>query len=277
MGLRISTNVQSLAAQRNLGIAHSAQSNSLEKLASGSRIYRASDDAAGLAISEKMRAHIRSMRQDVRNAQDGISMIQTAEGGMNEIGNILIRFRELSTQAASDTISDVERGFVDKEVQQLRAEVDRIANSTEFNGSKILNGQGTMAEIHVGLHNDPLNDRYQYDMAKTNVTTDRFGLSGITVADKASAQNNLDQIDEAIKILSDNRAELGALQNRLQSTINNLQIYDENMSTARSRIYDVDVAAETAELTKQNILSAAGTAVLSQANQNNMMALKLVG
>lgn len=277
MGLRIATNTQSIAAQRNLGINTAAQKASLEKVASGSRIVRAADDAAGLAISEKMRASIRSVRQDVRNANDGISMIQTAEGGMNEIGNILVRFRELSIQAASDTITDTERGFIDKEVQQLHQEVDRIAKSTEFNGHKLLDGEGQTLDIQVGLNNNAHLDRFMYDTSKTNATTDRLGLGGISVASKESAQENLGKVDEAIKLLSGNRAELGALQNRLQSTVNNLNIYDENLSAARSRIYDVDMASETAELTKQNILSQAGVSVLSQANQNNMSALKLLG
>ncbi len=276
MGLRISTNTQSLAAQRNLGINSGAQKASLEKLASGARITRAADDAAGLAISEKMRASIRSVRQDVRNANDGISMIQTAEGGMAEVGNILVRFRELSTQAASDTLSNTERGFIDKEVQQLSQEVNRISNVTEFNGHKLLNGTGDQMEIQVGLNNDPENDRFKYAPEKTNVAMSHLGIEGITVADKASAQGNLTKIDDAIKTLSENRAELGALQNRLQSSVNSMNVYDENMSAARSRIYDVDMASETAELTKENILSQAGVSVLSQANQNNMMALKLI-
>lgn len=276
MGLRIATNVQSIAAQRNLGISHDAQNRSLEKLASGSRINRAADDAAGLAISEKMKAAIRSVRQDVRNANDGISMIQTAEGGMNEVGNILIRFRELSTQAASDTVGDVERSFIDKEVQQLKQEVDRIANVTEFNGHKLLNGQGELMEIQVGLNNSPDLDRFRYDVSKTNVSLAALGLESIGVSEKASAQENLGKVDEAIKLLSGNRAELGALQNRLQSSINSLNVYDENISAANSRIRDVDMASETAELTKENILSQAGTSVLSQANQNNMLALKLI-
>ncbi|MDR3608860.1 MAG: flagellin [Oligoflexia bacterium] len=277
MGLRISTNTQSLAAQRNLGVNSMAQKNSLEKLASGSRINRAADDAAGLAISEKMRASIRSVRQNIRNANDGISMIQTAEGGMNEVGNILVRFRELSTQAASDTVSDVERGFIDKEVQQLKSEVSRIADSTEFNGHHLLNGEGGKLEFQIGLHNKAELDRFQYDAEKTNVGLDKLGLGGISVADKGSAQENLDKVDEAIRVLSGNRAELGALQNRLQSGVNSMTIYDENMSAARSRIYDVDMASETAELTKQNILSQAGVSVLSQANQNSQLALKLIG
>lgn len=300
MGLRIATNTQSLSAQRNLGINSNAQKNSLEKMASGSRINRAADDAAGLAISEKMRASIRSIRQDLRNANDGVSMIQTAEGGLNEIANILIRFRELSIQAASDTVGETERGFMDKEVQQLRQEIDRISNSTEFNGRRLLSGgrqdpsrgpasddmpePGTeefekmnRLEIQVGFNNDPTLDRFYYDLSKTDASTERLGLAEINVATKEAAQGNLAKIDDAIKNLSENRAELGALQNRLQSTISNLQIYDENLSAARSRIYDVDMASETAELTKNNILTSAGVSVLSQANQNNMLALKLLG
>lgn len=277
MGLRVSTNTQSISAQRNLGQTGAAQKANLEHLASGSRIYRAADDAAGLAISEKMRAHIRSDRQAVRNANDGISMIQTAEGGMNEVGNILVRFRELSIQAASDTVGDVERGFIDKEVQQLASEVNRIAVSTEFNGKKLLNGEGEMMEVQVGLMNDPENDRFQYDPSKTNASLANLGLDGITTASKQDSQENLTRIDEAITRLTENRAELGAMQNRLVSTVNNLQIYDENLSSARSRIYDVDMASETADLTKNNILNQAGVSVLSQANQNNMLALKLLG
>ncbi len=276
MGLRIATNTQSLAAQRNLGLNSSAQKNSLEKLASGSRINRAADDAAGLAISENMRGQIRSIRQDVRNASDGISMIQTAEGGMHEVANILIRFRELSIQAASDTIGDTERGFIDKEVQSLVQEMDRIAQATEFNGRTMLNGDGERLEVQIGTQNNPELDRFVFDVGKINTTTKRLGVDGISVSTKEAAQENLGKVDSALKILTENRAELGALQNRLQSTINNLQIYDENLSAARSRIYDVDMASETAELTKNNILTTAGTAVLSQANQNNLLALKLI-
>jgi len=277
MGLRINTNTQALAAQRNLGINNDAQRTSLEKLASGSRINHASDDAAGLAISEKMRASIRSIRQDVRNANDGISMIQTAEGAMNEVSNILVRFRELSIQGASDTIGDVERGFIDKEVQQLHQEVDRISQATEFNGKKLLNGEGGLMDIQIGQNNNPGQDRFQYDAGKTNVTTDRLGLSGLSTATKEQSQENLSKIDAAISTLSGNRAELGALQNRLQSSVNSLMIYDENLSSAKSRIKDVDMATETSELTRNNILTQANVSVLSQANQNNMVALKLLG
>jgi len=276
MGLRISTNVQSQAAQRNLGVNSAAQKLSLEKMASGSRITRAADDAAGLAISEKMKATLRSVRQDLRNGNDGVSMIQTAEGGMNEIGAALVRFRELSIQAASDTIGDTERGFIDKEVQQLKLEVDRISQSTEYNGAKLLNGDGPAKDIQIGWNNDPTQDRFVYEMSKTSATAEHLGIGDISVADKESAQGNLTKIDHAIKTLTENRAELGALQNRLQASMNNLQIYDENLSGANSRIRDVDMASETAELTRTNILTQASTSVLSQANQNSNLALKLL-
>jgi len=277
MGLRINTNTQSIAAQRHLGTNNRAQQQSLEKMSSGTRISRAADDAAGLAISENMRASIRSIQQDSRNANDGISLIQTAEGGMNEIGNILIRFRELSIQAATDTLTDVERGFIDKEVQQLHAEVDRISESTQFNGRKILSGQEEeVLEIQVGQGNDEAIDRFKVDLGKINVSTLSLGLEEFNTKTKEAAQMNLSKIDGAIRKLSENRADMGALQNRLQSTIANLDIYNENLSAARSRIYDVDMASETAELTKRNILSQAGVSVLSQANTNNTLALKLI-
>ena len=277
MGLRINTNVQSLTAQRNLGIASTKQQGSLEKLASGTRISKASDDAAGLAISEKMRADIRSLRQDSRNANDGISMVQVAEGGMNEVSNILTRFRELSIQASSDTIGDKERGFINKEVTQLRSEIDRISQTTEFNGRKLLVGEGDKLDIQVGINNSAENDRFHYDTQKMNTSLGALGLSDINTESKQAAQSNLSKIDNAITILSENRSEVGALQNRLQSSIANINVYDENLSAARSRIFDVDMAAETSELTKSNILTQAGVSVLSQANQNAMGALKLLG
>jgi flagellin len=277
MGLRINTNVQSLIAQRNLGVSNQQQQSSLQKISSGTRIAKAADDSAGLAIAEKMKADIRSLRQDNRNANDGISMVQVAEGGMNEVSNILTRFRELSIQASSDTIGDKERGFINKEMVQLRSEVDRISNTTEFNGRKLLSGQGDKLEIQVGLNNSPENDRFAFDVQKLNTSAAALGVDGVNTETKEAAQQNLAKIDNAIKTLSENRSEVGALQNRLQSSISNLSIYEENLSAAKSRIYDVDVASETAELTKSNILTQAGTAVLSQANNNAMGALKLLG
>ena len=277
MGLRINTNIQSLIAQRNLGVSSTKQASSLEKISSGTRIAKAADDSAGLAISAKMTADIRSLRQDNRNANDGISLVQVAEGGMNEIGNILTRFRELSIQAASDTIGDKERGFINKEMTQLRGEIDRIASTTEFNGRKLLVGEGDKLEIQVGLNNSPEKDRFVFDTQKMNVGSHALGVADVNTETKEAAQENLGKIDNAIKQLSENRSEVGALQNRLSASVSNLTIYEENLSAAKSRIYDVDVASESSELTKHNILSQAGTAVLSQANQNALGALKLLG
>ena len=277
MGLRINTNVQSLVAQRNLGVSNMKQQSSLEKISSGTRIARAADDSAGLAISEKMKADIRSLRQDNRNANDGISLVQVAEGGMNEISNILTRFRELSIQAASDTIGQKERGFINKEMVQLRSEVDRISATTEFNGRKLLAGDGDKLEIQVGLNNSPEHDRFVFDTQKLNTSAKALGVGDVNTETKEAAQQNLQKVDDAIKMLSENRSEVGALQNRLTSSVSNLAIYEENLSAANSRIRDVDIASETSELTKANILSQAGTAVLSQANNNSMSALKLLG
>lgn len=276
MGFRIATNVQSLSAQRTLNMNREAQNRSLEKLSAGERITRAGDDAAGLAISEKLKAEIRSMRQANRNANDGISLIQTGEGGLNEIQNILIRLRELSMQAASDTVGDVERGFTNKEVQNLVAEIQRIAEVTKFNGKSLLDGTGEPLEFQVGTHNNPVHDRLVYDTKTADSTIEKLGMTELNVVTKVAAQGNLEKLDEAIRIVNDNRANFGALQNRLQSTINNLMVAEENLSAANSRIRDVDVASETSELTKRNILMQSGTAMLAQANSNGMMALKLI-
>jgi flagellin len=277
MGLRINTNTQALAAQRYLGLNHQAQNHSLEKLASGSRIVRAADDAAGLAISEKLKSHIRSMRQAERNANDGVSLVQVAEGGMNETGNILTRMRELSIQSASDTIGDTERGFINKEITGLKEEIDRIAKSTEFNGRKLLDGNEESLDIQVGIGNNDFQDRFKFNAKNLNSTLEALGLTQIDNSTKENSQNNLDLLDRAITRVNGNRAELGALQNRLQSTINNLGIYRENLSAANSRIRDCDIAEETSELTKNNILSQATVSVLGQANQNSQLALKLLG
>ncbi len=277
MSLRIATNTQAIAAQRHLGINYHHQNNALEHLSSGSRINRAGDDAAGLAISEKLKANIRSMKQATRNANDGIALVQVAEGSMNEISNILIRLRELSIQASSDTIGDVERGFVNKEVQHLKEEINRIAASTEFNGTRLLDGSSPSLDIQVGIHNDAFNDRFVFDAKNLVTTLDSLGIDSVDVSKKEVAQGNMAKIDDAITRLNGNRASLGALQNRLGSTINNLQIYTENLAGANSRIRDTDMAEETSELTKYNILTNANMSVLGQANTNPQMALKLLG
>ncbi len=276
MGLRINTNVPSISAQRNLGIQRDWQDRSMQKLASGERITRASDDAAGLAISEKLKAEIRSTRQAARNTNDGISVIQTAEGGLNEISNILVRLRELSIQSASDTVGETERGFSDLEVQHLKQEVSRIAETTKFNGLYLLNGQDNDLEFQVGTGSSAEKDRMVYKSATADSRAESMGINELSVTTKEGAQQNLDKIDGAIMKVSGNRASLGALQNRLQSTVNNLMVTDENLSAANSRIRDADIASESAELARRNILTAAGTAVLAQANSSGAMALKLL-
>ncbi len=276
MGLRINTNTASLNAQRNLMGTKLGLDRSLERLSSGFRINRAGDDAAGLAISENLRAQIRGLRQASRNAQDGVSLVQVAEGSLNEISSILIRLRELAVQAASDTIGPVERQFLNVEFDQLLSEIDRIADSTEFNGTQLLSGTGSILDFQVGTRNDPNIDRLSFDASKADANTAALGMNLTSVADKASAQNTLAAIDSAIVSVSAMRADFGAIQNRLQSTISNLAVSVENMSAANSRIRDVDVAEETAELTKNNILLQAGTSVLAQANQTAQTALTLL-
>ena len=276
MGLRINTNVASLNAQRNLSGTRVSQQKTLEQLSSGQRINRAGDDAAGLAISENLKAQIRGLGQAERNAQDGISLVQIAEGGLSEVSNILIRLRELAVQAASDTIGPTERKFLNVEFEQLTAEVDRIANSTEFNRVPLLNGTGAVFDIQIGTRNDPLSDRLTFDASSADINVAALGLNLASVADKISAQNSLASIDQAIVSVSGIRADFGALQNRLQSTINNLQISVENLSAANSRVRDADIAKSTAELTKNNILMQAGTSVLAQANQSTTSALSLI-
>jgi len=276
MGLRINTNVASLNAQRNLLGTKWGLDKSLERLSSGYRINRAGDDAAGLAISENLRAQIRGLKQASRNAQDGVSLVQVAEGGLNEISSIMIRLRELAVQAASDTIGPVERQFLNVEYDQLVSEIDRIADGTEFNGTQLLSGTGSVLDFQVGTRNDPNIDRLTFDASKADANSAALGINLTSVADKASAQNSLAAIDAAIVSVSAMRADFGAIQNRLQSAIGNIAVSVENLSAANSRIRDVDVAEETAELTRNNILLQAGTSVLAQANQTSNTALSLL-
>lgn len=276
MGLRINTNTASLNAQRVLWGTKLGLDKSMEKLASGFRINRAGDDAAGLAISENLKAQIRGLKQAQRNAQDGISLVQVAEGAMNEVSSIMIRLRELAVQAASDTVGPVERQFLNVEYDQLTSEIDRISEGTEFNGTQLLAGTGSILDFQVGTRNNPQIDRISFDASKADASSAALGVNLTSVADKASAQNSLAAIDQAIVSVSGMRADFGALQNRLQSTISNLQISSENLSAANSRIRDVDIAEETSELTSKNILLQAGTSVLAQANQQSNVALGLL-
>jgi len=277
MGLRIATNVASLNAQKNLVSTNRALNQSLARLSSGHRINQASDDAAGLAISENLRAQIRGLGQANRNSNDGVSLVQVAEGGLNEVSNMLIRLRELAIQASSDTIGDVERKFLDVEYQQLKSEVQRIAEATSFNGYDLLNGSGGIIDIQVGVHNDPFKDRISFNTSAANATLGALGITVESVATKEQAQASLEVVDQGMISVNAIRANFGAMQNRLQSTINNLNIAHENLSAANSRIRDADIAKESAELTRNSILTQAGISVLSQANGIQQVALKLLG
>ncbi|WP_141732545.1 flagellin N-terminal helical domain-containing protein [Oligoflexus tunisiensis] len=292
MGLRIKTNVPSLIAQRRLSNTTADMQSNMEKLSSGQRINKSADDAAGLAISETMTGKIRSMSQAQRNANDGISLIQVAEGSMNEISSILIRMRELATQSASDTIGNLERSYTNKEYTQLVDEIDRIANTTEFNGLNLLggsdknNGIGNLT-IHVGAGDGLVEntDTINIDIDSVKLDTEVLGLGaeaeiGPVEADgdfdRQTAAEKLTTIDNAIKTVAGNRATLGAKQSRLTSTINNLGVQIENMSTSRSRIRDVDFAEVTAQFTQNRILGQAGSSVLAQASSIPELALKLL-
>ena len=278
MGLRIATNVSSLTAQRHLRNTRRLLDRSLERLSSGYRINKAGDDAAGMAISEKLRAKTRGLIQAQRNASDGISLIQVAEGGLTEIQNILVRLRELGVQAASDTIGVKERRYLDEEYQSLKEEIDRIANVTEFNGTVLLDGTGGSLDFQVNTGGLNLLgvDRISFDAFKSDVNIDKLGMEELGVATKVDAQRSLVIIDKAIESVSSTRGELGAIDNRLVSTIRNLAVSVENLSAANSRIKDVDIASETAELTRNSILMQAGTSVLKQANSVPEMALSLL-
>ena len=276
MALVITTNVASLNAQKNLAGTNRAMDTSLARLSSGFRINQAADDAAGLAISENLRAQIRGLGQASRNSQDGISLVQVAEGGLNEISNMLIRLRELGVQAASDTIGDTERKFLDVEYQQLKSEIQRVSEVTTFNGYDLLNGTGGIMDVQVGVHNDPFKDRISFNTAAANSTLASLGISAENVGTKEGAQISLEAIDNAMVSVNAMRANFGAMQNRLTSTMNNLAIAHENLSAANSRIRDTDVAKESAELTRNSILKQAGVSVLGQANATQQVALKLL-
>ena len=307
MGLRIRTNVASLNAQRRLGNSTSELQASGNKLASGQRINKAADDAAGLAISENLRADVRSLTQARRNAQDGVSLVQTAEGGLMETTNMLVRLRELAVQSASDTVGNTEREFLDKEYKALKSEIDRIANSTEFNGTRLLvgnaevssdlaNGENTYpleiqvskdyysnadsldAENPVNVIRIDLQDINAFSTGENSLRLDEAveggEIAGIDL--KKGAQMSIGRLDEAITKVNEYRAYLGSIQNRLGSTISNLGIQTENLDTARSRIRDTDFAAETAKYTQTKIMQQAGTSVLAQANQQPTVALNLL-
>lgn len=277
MGIRISTNVAAINAQRTMSSGQREIQKSMAQLASGSRITKSADDAAGLAISENLKSQARSYVQAQRNSNDGISMVQTAEGGLSEISNILTRMRELAIQSSSDTVSDRERGFTDKEVQQLKAEMQRISQTTRFGSTRLLDGSGGTFDFQVGINNEESEDRIQYDASVTNAQIDELGVDSFDFTSKEGAQSALSTIDQAQSQVNGYRATLGALQNRLQSTADNIGVMHENISAANSRIRDTDIASATSEMTRNSILLNANTTVLSQANQVPQLALKLLG
>lgn len=277
MGMRVTTNLAALNAQRNLVGSQRNINKSMAQLASGNRINIAADDAAGLAISERLKASIRSARQANRNANDGISMVQTAEGGLNEIGNIVTRLRELGIQAASDTVGAVERNFIDKEVQQLKSEAQRISMSTKWGSTNLIDGSTQSFDFQIGLYNNSEEDRISFNASENNAQLDALGMTGLDYTTKEGAQEGLGVLDMAQNSVNGMRANLGALQNRLTSTVDNLGVLEENMSAANSRIRDTDVAMASSEMTRNNILLQAGTSTLAQANQVNQLALKLIG
>lgn len=276
MGLRINTNVASLEVQRNLKASNSQQEAEFSKLSSGKRITKAADDAAGLAIAKKLESETRSLRVATRNANEGISMVQVAEGGLNETSNILTRLRELSVQAASDTIGDSERSYLSLEYEQLVQEADRISRTTTYNGRSLLLGEGGALQIQVGS-NAGADSVIELDTNLMDASAENLGISGTNVRRKDDAVENLERIDAAISKVSGFRSMYGSLQSRLQSTVNNLDISVVNQEAARSRIEDVDVADSTAKLASAQIKNAAGVATLSQANGLGQQAMRLIG
>jgi len=292
MGLRIRTNTASVNAQRTLGITTGNMAESMQRLSSGFRINKAADDAAGLAISETMKANIRSLDQAKRNANDGVSLVQVAEGSFNEVSNILVRMRELATQSASDTMGNTERSFANREYVQLVNEIQRISNTTNYNGLQLLNGDEQLPDknmftIHVGSGSGMKEntDTLRIGLENLKINTESLGLG--TEAEigpvnpedhftRDTAAQKLETIDKALQQINTNRSFLGAQQSRLSSAINNLGVQIENLKSANSRIRDVDFAEETANLTQNKILQQAGMSVLAQANSGPEVALTLL-
>ncbi len=276
MGMRVSTNIASINAQKSMAGSQREIGKSFAQLASGSRITKAADDAAGLSISETLKSTIRGYQQAHRNANDGISMVQVAEGGLGEISNILTRLRELGVQAASDTVGDIERGFIDKEVQQLKLEAERISQTTRFGKTAMLNGEGPRFEFQVDINNNDFNDRIGFEPGEIKATTAELGIADFNFGDKHDARAALEVLEDAQRTVNGYRANLGAIQNRLVSTTENLGVSIENFSAANSRIRDADIAQSSSELARNNILLNSSVGVLSQANNQPMSALKLL-
>jgi flagellin len=275
MGLKITTNVAAIKASNSLDKSQASMEKASAQLASGSRITKAADDAAGLSISENLKSSIRGNQQARRNASDGVSMIQVSEGALGEVSNILTRFKELSVQASSDNIGDKERTFIDKEVQQLKKEIDRIAMSTKYGDKHLLDGSAGMLSFQVGTSNDPAN-QIEFETSNQDARTDSLGVDGIDLTSKGGARDALDVIETAQQTVNGHRANLGAMQNRLISTQDNLSSAIENFSAANSRIRDTDVAQSAADFSRNQILMNASLSAMSQANAMPSQALRLL-
>lgn len=277
MSLRIATNVAAVNARKSMATNSRAIEKSFAQLSSGSRITKAADDAAGLSISETLKSTIRGYQQAQRNANDGISMVQVAEGGLGEISNILTRMRELGVQASTATVGEVERGFVNQEVQQLKSEIQRIAESTRFGNAKLLDGSGSEYAFQIDINNDDFQDRISWDASQQEATLDSLGIDGFDFSSAEGAREALEVLEGSQRQVNGYRANLGAIQNRLVSTTENLSVAVENFSAANSRIRDTDIAESTAVLATNNILQQASVGVLSQANAQPGAALRLLG
>ncbi len=273
MALVVNTNVSSLAAQRNLSINQAQLGRSVERLSSGLRITRAADDAAGLGVSETLRAQIRSINQANRNAGDGISLTQVADGAAATVGSLLSRMRELATQSASGTLGTTERSYLDQEFVSLRSEIDRIATTTEYNGQPLLSGSSNTFEVFIGFKSGSGNS---LNVALADLDVAAVGLTGASVSTAAAAQTMLSNIDSAISAVATARANYGSIQSRFEVAIQNLTVTAENFTAAESRIRDADIAQETSVFTKNQILTQSGIAILAQANSLPQQALALL-
>ncbi|AIQ65880.1 flagellin [Paenibacillus stellifer] len=272
MGMFINTNVGAINANRNLSFNNTQMSKTMEKLSSGYRINRAADDAAGLAISEKMIYQINGLNQAQRNAQDGISLLQTAEGDLTEVHSMLQRMNTLANQAANGTYQDTDRDNLQAEVDQLVKEIDRITLNSNFNGVKLLNGTTASVNFQIGVTSGE-----QLQVTLSSMLASSIGIDALDISTSAAAAAALSTIKTAIEQVSTTRANLGAYQNRLEHTINSLGVTSENLSAANSRIKDADMATEMTAFTKNQILVQAGTAMLAQANSAPQAVLKLLG
>lgn len=266
-------NISALVAQRNLASTTVGLAQSASRLSSGLRITTAADDAAGLAVSERLRAQTRSLAQAERNANDGVSLLQTADGALNEVGDLLIRMRELAVQASNGTLGTSERQSIADEFSELSDEIDRIAEVTEFNGQKLLDGSVSGLSFQVGIASGSSN---QIDVTIDEASASALGLSSASLSTAVLAEQAIDDVDSAIDALSTVRGQVGASLNRFDSAVSNLQTAQESLTTARSRIVDVDYASEVTKFTQQNILLQAGIAVLAQANQQPSYVLSLL-